>query len=395
MRKKFLAAALGMSLAVSMLPAAAFAEEETTETETEAEAEESSGEEEEAFDYSAGYDEKGFFAGVHALDYVTLLDYSSIELDSSSVVPTDDVIQEQIDSTLSYYAETEQITDETQLVEDGDTVNIDYVGSVDGVEFEGGSTNGAGTTVTIGVTSYIDGFLDQLIGHAPGENFDIDVTFPDPYQNNTDLSGKDAVFNITINYIQKTHIPEFDDDFIAENMPDYDSAEAYRQSIYDQMYKENLYNALFQYVVENSEVSETPESVVDTIYNERYEYYNSISTMYGTDVETFLASYGLDLESFREMCSVYAANYLVLQAIMEETGWEMDAETAKASLEFDDDRYAEAVEYYGEPYVLFAASTDYVLAQLSDAVTLVEMEEESSSEEEIDETVEESTEEAE
>ena len=55
-------------------------------------------------------------------------------------------------------------------------------------------------------------FLDQLIGHAPGENFDINVTFPDPYTNNTDLSGKDAVFNITINYIEEKITPEFDDD---------------------------------------------------------------------------------------------------------------------------------------------------------------------------------------
>lgn len=123
-------------------------------------------------------------------------------------------MQSQIDKTLSSYTKTNQITDENRLIEDGDTVNIDYVGSVDGVEFEGGSTDGKGATVTIGVTNFIDGFLDQLIGHAPGENFDINVTFPDPYTNNTDLSGKDAVFNITINYIEEKITPEFDDDFI-------------------------------------------------------------------------------------------------------------------------------------------------------------------------------------
>ena len=67
------------------------------------------------------------------------------------------------------------------------------------MEFEGGSTNGAGTEVTIGVTSYIDNFLEQLIGHKPGETFDIKVTFPDPYERNSELSGKDAVFTVTIN----------------------------------------------------------------------------------------------------------------------------------------------------------------------------------------------------
>ena len=190
MRRRFLAAALGISMAVAMTPAAAFAEETSTEEATEVVSEvasedetgaeeESSEAETEAFDYSEGYDEKGFFEGVKALDYVPLLDYSHMEL-SDEIIPSDEAVQSQIDKTLSSYTKTNQITDENRLIEDGDTVNIDYVGSVDGVEFEGGSTDGKGATVTIGVTNFIDGFLDQLIGHAPGENFDINVTFPDP-----------------------------------------------------------------------------------------------------------------------------------------------------------------------------------------------------------------------
>ena len=373
-----------MSMAVAMTPAAAFAEEtsteEATEVATEAETgaeEESSEAETEAFDYSKGYDEKGFFEGVHALDYVTLLDYSNIEL-PDSILPSDENVQSQIDKTLSSYATTNQITDSDRLIEDGDTVNIDYVGSVDGVEFEGGSTDGKGATVTIGVTSFIDGFLDQLIGHAPGENFDINVTFPDPYSKNEDLSGKDAVFNITINYIEEKITPEFDDDFIAENLPDYESAEAYRQSIYDNLYKQNMYNALFQYVVENSEIKDVPEEVIDTVYNERYQYYTSIASMYGVGIDAFLSANGLDEDSFRDMCKTYAGNYLVLQAVMENEGWEVDADTAKESLNFTDEDYDKAVGVYGEPYVLFAASTHYVLGKLSDNVTLVEAEEESS-----------------
>lgn len=391
MGRRFLAAALGMSMAVATTPAAAFAEETSTEeatevaTEVETEVgtgaeEESSEAETEAFDYSEGYDANGFFEGIKALDYVKLLDYSNIEL-SNKIIPSDEDVQSQIDKTLSSYATTNQITDSDRLIEDGDTVNIDYVGSVDGVEFEGGSTDGKGTTVTIGVTSYIDGFLDQLIGHAPGENFDINVTFPDPYTNNEELSGKDAVFNVTINYIEETVTPEFDDDFIAENLPDYDSAEDYRQSIYDKLYKQNMYNELFQYVVENSEIEEVPDSVVDTVYNERYQYYTSIASMYGVDMDTFLSANGMDEDSFREMCKTYAGNYLVLQAVMENEGWQMDADTAKESLDFSDEDYEKAVDVYGEPYVLFAASTDYVLGKLSENVTLVEMEEESSEEE--------------
>ena len=92
-------------------------------------------------------------------------------------------------------------TDASLTVEDGDTVNIDYVGSVDGVEFKGGSTQGQGTDLVIGSGSYIDDFEDQLIGAHPGDEVDVYATFPDPYNNNPDLSGKEALFEVTINGI--------------------------------------------------------------------------------------------------------------------------------------------------------------------------------------------------
>lgn len=88
------------------------------------------------------------------------------------------------------------------VVQAGDTINLDYVGSVDGVEFEGGSTQGQGTDLTLGSGTYIDGFEEAVEGHKVGENFDIHVTFPENY-GNSDLAGKDAVFNITINGVYK------------------------------------------------------------------------------------------------------------------------------------------------------------------------------------------------
>lgn len=92
------------------------------------------------------------------------------------------------------------IIDESVAVEDGDTVNIDYVGSIDGVEFSGGNTQGAGADLTIGSGTYIDDFEEQLIGHYIGETVEVNVTFPENY-GNEDLNGKDAVFEVTINGI--------------------------------------------------------------------------------------------------------------------------------------------------------------------------------------------------
>ena len=94
-------------------------------------------------------------------------------------------------------------TDSTLEVQNGDTVNIDYVGSIDGVEFEGGSTDGQGTYLTIGSGSYIDDFEEQLIGSHPGDTVDVVVTFPENY-GNEELNGKEALFVVTVNGIYVT-----------------------------------------------------------------------------------------------------------------------------------------------------------------------------------------------
>ena len=91
-------------------------------------------------------------------------------------------------------------TDTALTVEDGDTVNIDYVGTVDGEEFSGGNTNGAGTDLVIGSGSYIDDFEDQLIGAHPGDTVEVTVTFPEDY-GVEELNGKEAVFTVTVNGI--------------------------------------------------------------------------------------------------------------------------------------------------------------------------------------------------
>ncbi|MFQ9679769.1 MAG: FKBP-type peptidyl-prolyl cis-trans isomerase [Ruthenibacterium lactatiformans] len=80
-------------------------------------------------------------------------------------------------------------------------------------KFDGGTASSQ--SVQAGSAQFIDDFLTQIIGHTPGETFDVEVTFPDPYENNPDLAGKDAVFEVTINYIEGEDVtPEFSDDFV-------------------------------------------------------------------------------------------------------------------------------------------------------------------------------------
>ena len=125
---------------------------------------------------------------------------SSGSSDSSGTAETDNTSDTGTSDTAENTDTPVLSTDSSLTIENGDTVNIDYVGTVDGVEFDGGSTNGAGADLTIGSGRYIDDFEEQLIGSHPGDTVEVNVTFPEDY-GNEELSGKDAVFEVVINGI--------------------------------------------------------------------------------------------------------------------------------------------------------------------------------------------------
>ena len=242
-------------------------------------------------DYTSGLEENGYFSKVIAKDLVELADYKNISIPSESHTVTDEIIQANIDDLMSNFTTTVETME--RAVEYGDTVNIDYVGSVDGVEFEGGSTGGNGTDVTIGVTSYIDDFLEQLIGHEPGESFDIEVTFPEDYGVET-LKGQDAVFAITINHIKETLSPELTDDFVAENFGESHKSstlEELETIVRDDLQERAIKGFLQNYIVTNSTVIELPETLVEYQKTTMENYYVMSAASYGIGLEEFLKSY--------------------------------------------------------------------------------------------------------
>lgn len=123
---------------------------------------------------------------------------TSNKVQTSSEETTSDKVQTSSEETETMYTD-----DENYEIKNGDMVDIDYVGSIDGVEFDGGNTHGQGTTLTIGSGSYIDDFEEQLIGHKPGETVDVYATFPEDYskgqESKAHLDGKEALFKVTIN----------------------------------------------------------------------------------------------------------------------------------------------------------------------------------------------------
>ena len=321
------------------------------------------------YDYSNGLDSNGFFTGVKASDYVELPKYKGIDIDASILEASEEDIQAQLDGIISQSGSYEKITD--RAVEDGDTINIDYVGKVDGVEFEGGSTGGEGTEVTIGVTSYIDDFLEQLIGHKVGETFDINVTFPDPYERDTTLSGKEATFTVTINHIIVTRTYELTDDFVEKNLKDtygYTSVENMRETIAKDLRDSQVYTAMMETILENCPVSEVPQKLVDneiTIVMKQLKY---TALQYSMEVSTLLTYYyGVDSEeafrtNYEEQIRETISQYMVMMAIAEDANLFATEDDLKEYFknEMSVDDYSDYVAQYGYGYLYRAVTFNNV-----------------------------------
>ncbi len=278
--------------------------------------------------------------------YVKLGEYKGLEYEEES----SEVSEEEIDNEIEYFCQSlgsaEQITEGT--VADGDTVNIDYVGMIDGVAFAGGTDTGY--DLTIGSGSFIDGFEEQLVGMNVGETRSITVTFPDPYKPNPDMSGKEAVFEVTANYIcGEPVVPELTDQLIADNT-DYDTIDEYREYVrgYLEEYKassaeSNKQQGLWQQVMDGSEILELPEDKVNEEVDNMYTSYEQYAGYYGMDMADFLEQMGMTEDDFRGEITTYAEDMvkreLVFNAIIEAEG-----------ITVSDDEYSENAEKMASEY---------------------------------------------
>ena len=338
------------------------------------------------FNYSAALDENGYFTGVRALDYVTLpADYKALSVSAADVQVTDDELQTNLDYILSQFAETEQDTEST--IQNGDSVNIDYVGSVDGIEFTGGNTNGQGTTVTAGSTQYVDDFLTQIIGHKPGETFDVVVTFPDGYNDSTDangdpikLAGQEAVFSVTINYIAKSVTPELTDEFISKNIdPKYGSTvEEFKDTVRKDVADANLEKYVTNYLTQNSVYAdELPEAVTEYSSMMVLNYYCGYASAKNQTLTQFIQE-NLDadsiqalLDSNKEAIDNQAKRFLLYQALAEDQGLDCTDDDVKAYFEdLGNTDYSDYQNFYGTNYLRMNAVGDKAFNNILANVTV-------------------------
>lgn len=280
-------------------------------------------------------------------DNVKITQYKEIEVDA---VPkpeevTDEAVDARIQSTLESNSETEEITD--RAVESGDTANIDFVGKIDGEEFEGGSAEGY--PLTIGSGAFIAGFEDSIIGHNIGETFDWNGKFPDDY-GNEQYAGKDVVFTITVNSISQSTVPELTDEFVKSVSEKSKNVKEYKAEIKKQLEKEGkdnyqnqLNSEVIQKVLENSEVSEYPKDEVEKLCKETIEQAKSLAEYLNMEYEDYLEQNGVTEEEFeKQIEDNVKANIkqtMVIKAIAE-----------KEKIEMTDEMYEEQLKKMAESY---------------------------------------------
>ena len=316
------------------------------------------------FDYSSGIDANGYLENVRALDYVTLPDnYTALPIKKSDITPSAEDVQAQVDNLLAQYATTQEVTG--RAAQSGDIVNINYAGTVDGVAFTGGTYQGY--DLTLGSGSFIDGFEDQIIGHNVGDTFDVNVTFPDGYDDSTDsegntivLSGKAAVFSVTLNSISESVTPELTDAWVDANFGtsnDLHTAEAVRTYFSDALYDSNLENAIMDSLLDNSKFSELPTQATNYYICMFLNYYSQLCSYYSTDLNTFAQAQGYAdadamLAASDSTITHLAQQDLIYQAIAESQGITPSQENLDA---------ASSNSSYGENFVTYSALQGTVL----------------------------------
>lgn len=260
-------------------------------------------------------------AGIDVEKCVTLGDYKGVTVEKTIQSVTDEDVQNEIDNALANYP-----VEVDQAAKEGDTVNIDYVGKIDGEEFDGGSDQGA--DLKLGSGKFIDGFEDGLIGARKGETRTLNLTFPEDYTQ--DLAGKAVEFTVTVNAV-KEPLSEPTDQWVADNIEGYDNLADYKAGIRSEQEESNeqtaenqVRYAAWTQVIDNCTINEYPETLVEVgkkLYEQQVETYAKYA---GMELDAYIESSGLTQEEYQSNMEEYgknvAAQALVCQAICNKEG---------------------------------------------------------------------------
>ena len=268
---------------------------------------------------------------------VTLGEYKGVEVKKEHTLVTEDDVNAEIEKERNKQAAEVSVDD--RAVAEGDTVNLDYSGSVDGVKFAGGTAEGQ--TLKIGSHTFIPGFEEQMVGMNIGEEKDLNVTFPTEYHA-PDLAGKEAVFHVKANSITETQLPALDDDF-AKDISEFDTLDAYKADVRAKLEAQaaerdnNAFtNAVIEKVMANATV-EIPDAMVERQIDSMVRNFEARLAQQGLKLADFMKYTGQDEKSFRNQYRDQAeksvrAN-LVLEAVENVEKFEAAEEEIDAEIE--------------------------------------------------------------
>lgn len=273
---------------------------------------------------------------------VKLGDYKGIAVNKYVHQVNDEDVQERLEVEQKKQARKLSVTE--GMIEPKDTLTFDYVGSVDGVEFEGGKTENA--TLKIGSGQFIPGFEDQLIGMELGTEGDIKVKFPEEYHAK-DLAGKDAVFHVNLHSVEREELPELDDDF-AQDVSEFDTLDEYKESLRNQLQEEAEKNAenrakqeMYDILVKNSEF-EIPDAMVEAQMDRMLSTMDQNLRQQGMSLDQFLQMVGNDKKDFREQYRDQAKHEVASELVLEELVKAIDYQVSDDEvMEFIDKAFAE------------------------------------------------------
>ena len=275
-------------------------------------------------------------AEVDVMPEVKLGEYKGMEVPAQDTTVTDADVDDALETKRQQQAEL--VLKEDKPAEKGDTVVIDYKGSVDGEEFDGGSAENY--SLELGSGSFIPGFEDQLIGHNADEDVDVNVTFPEDYHAKN-LAGKDALFKVKIHEIKEKQLPELDDDFAMDVDDDVDTLAELKEKTKKQLQEEKdnqakaaIEDAAINKAVANAEIQDIPQAMLDDDTNRQMQQYLAGMQQQGISPQMYFQITGTKEEDLKKQFANDAAQRvktnLVLEAIVDDANLDAtDEEIAK------------------------------------------------------------------
>lgn len=273
---------------------------------------------------------------------VEVKDYKGIEVEKVVNPVTDEDINKQLDALREKNVTVETVDD--RAAENGDDVVIDFEGFKDDVAFEGGKAEDF--TLSLGSGQFIPGFEDQIVGHNAGEDFDINVTFPDEYQVK-ELAGAPAVFKIKLKSISKKVMPELDDDMVKDST-EFDTVDEYKADVKKKLEEANEKHAdseveakIFDKVIENM-TAEIPQVMFDNRVNEMIGELEQRLAPQGISLDLYMQYTGQTIDTVKKAYAEQAEKQVKLRLALEKIAKLENIEVTEDELKAEFDKLAEA-----------------------------------------------------